>query len=53
MLRRFTVLGLPKVLRAMMPNAGIEIYIGLFVMAAAPVIYSQKWIHTMTAAIQT
>ena len=41
MFRRFLVLGLPKILSAMAPNAGIEIYIGLLVMAVSPVIYSQ------------
>ena len=41
MARRFLVLGLPKILRATIPNAGIEIYAGLFVMAVTPVIYSQ------------
>jgi hypothetical protein len=41
MFRRFLVLGLPKILRAMAPNAGIQIYIGLLVMAVSPVIYSQ------------
>jgi hypothetical protein len=41
MFRRFTVLGLPKILRALAPNAGIEIYLGLLIMAVSPVIYSQ------------
>jgi hypothetical protein len=35
------VIGLPKILRALAPDAGIEIYIGLLVMAVAPVLYSQ------------
>ena len=29
MVRRFLVLGLPKVLRAMAPNADIQLYIGM------------------------
>ena len=41
MFRRFAVLGLPKILRALAPNAGIEIYLGLLIMAVSPVIYSQ------------
>ena len=40
MFRRFLVLGLPKVLQGMAPNAGIQLYIGLFVMAVSPVAYS-------------
>ena len=39
--RRFLILGLPKILRAMAPRANIQIYIGLFVMAVSPVVYSQ------------
>jgi hypothetical protein len=40
MFRRFLVLGLPKVLRVFIPNAGIEIFLGLLIMAVAPVMYS-------------
>jgi hypothetical protein len=41
MFRRFLILGLPKILRAMAPNADIQIYVGLVVMAVSPVVYSQ------------
>jgi hypothetical protein len=33
--------GLPKILRAIAPNAEIQIYIGLLVMVVSPVVYSQ------------
>lgn len=36
MFRRFLILGLPKLLRAMAPNAGIQIYIGLVIMMVSP-----------------
>jgi hypothetical protein len=36
MFRRFLILGLPKLLRAMAPNAGIQIYIGLVIMMVFP-----------------
>jgi hypothetical protein len=37
--RRFLILGLPKVLRAVAPQLGIEKYIGLLVLSVAPVLY--------------
>jgi hypothetical protein len=40
MVRRFLVIGLPQVLRAVAPNAGIQIYIGLLVLSVSPVAYS-------------
>jgi hypothetical protein len=40
MIRRFLVIGLPQVLRAVAPNAGIQIYLGLLVLSVSPVAYS-------------
>jgi hypothetical protein len=37
--RRFLILGLPKVLRAVSPQLGIEKYVGLLVLSVAPVLY--------------
>jgi hypothetical protein len=39
MFRRFLILGLPKVLRAIAPRIGIQKYIGLLVLSVAPVVY--------------
>jgi hypothetical protein len=38
--RRFAVIGLPKVLRFVAPNANIQVYLGLFVMALSPAAYT-------------
>lgn len=40
MARRFLVLGLPKLLRAIAPNAGISLYLGLLVMSLSPTLYA-------------
>jgi hypothetical protein len=37
--RRFIVIGLPKLLRAVAPDAQIELYIGMLAMSLAPILY--------------